>query len=137
MLKISKEKLAYIISSAKEHEESAGRWDEIVQNSFNDNAVFPIADELHDAAAGSSLSEVVDSLDRAEKASLIALSMIGRGEIEAKDFDKAMRIAEAEDTDRAATYLLRIPMVADYLEEALLKLGYSVRGRRIPEMHEI
>ena len=55
----------------------------------------------------------------------------------AKDFDKAMRIAEAEDMDRAATYLLRIPMVADYLEEALLKLGYSVRGRRVPELHNI
>jgi hypothetical protein len=137
MLKISKEKLAYIISSAKEHEESAGRWDEIVQNSFNDNAVFPITDELHAAVSGSSLSEVVDGLNRAEKASLIALSMVGRGEIEAKDFDKAMRIAEAEDTDRAATYLLRIPMVADYLEEALLKLGYSVRGRHMPELRNI
>jgi hypothetical protein len=63
--------------------------------------------------------------------------MVGRGEIAAKDFDKAMRLAEAEDTDSAATYLLRIPMVADYLEEALHKLGYSVRGRRMPELHEI
>jgi hypothetical protein len=128
MLKISKEKLAYIISSAKEQEENAGRWDAVVENSFNDNNVPPIAEELHDPAANTSLSEMVDELNKAEKASLIALSMIGRGEVEAKDFAKAMSLAEAEDTDRAATYLLRIPMVADYLEEGLMKLGCSVKG---------
>ncbi len=123
MLKISKEKLARVILSAKEHEENAGHWDEVVQNSFNDNEISPIADELHDPVENFSLSEVFEGLNDAEKASLIALSMIGRGEVDAKDFEKAMSLALAEDTDRAATYLLRIPMVADYLEEGLQKLA--------------
>jgi Protein of unknown function (DUF3775) len=137
MLKISKEKLAYIISSAKEYEETAGCWDEVVRDSFNDNVVSPLGDELYDPGANSSLSEVVEDLNDAEKASLIALSMIGRGEVNAENFDRAMSLALAEDTDRAVTYLLRIPMVAEYLEEGLQRLGYSLNGRRVPELQKV
>ena len=136
MLKISKEKLAYVISCAKEYEENAGRWDQVVQNSFNDNVISPMAEELHDPAANFFLSEIYETLDDTEKASLIALSMIGRGEVDAKDFNKAMSLALAEDADHAATYLLRIPMVADYLEDGLQKLGYSLSQGRVLELQK-
>lgn len=137
MLKISKEKLERVISAAKDHEENAGRWDQVVQNSFNDNEISPMAGELHDPATNFSLAELFEELNDSEKASLIALSMIGRGEVDAEDFDKAMGLALAEDTSQATTYLLRIPMVADYLEEGLQKLGYSLDVGRVLELHSI
>lgn len=136
MLKISEEKLAYVILSAKEHEEHAGRWDEIVQNSFNETSVSPISDELQGTTARSSLSAVVDELNEAEKTSLIALSLIGRGEVEADDLDKAMSIAQAEDTDRATNNLLGSPMVASYLEEGLEKLTHSANDSHAGELQK-
>lgn len=137
MLKISKEKLAHIISSAKEHDESAGHWDKVVDNSFNDTMTSPIADELTTPSGHASLLDMVDELNDVEKASLIALSMIGRGEVSPRDFDKAMTLALAEDTDRAATYLLRIPMVSEYLEEGLEKLSSARTVTRLAEMHKV
>lgn len=134
MLKISKEKLAHVISTAREYEEHAGQWDQVVQNSFNDIEISPLADELQAPAANFSLAEFLEELNVPEKASLIALAMIGRCEVDAQDFDQAMAKAIAEDAEKAATYLLRIPMVAEYLEDGLQKLGDSLNAWQAPEL---
>ena len=61
-----------------------------------------------------------------EQVSLVALVWIGRGSYGADELDEVLETARAERVNPTADYLLGIPMLADYLEEGLEKLGYSV-----------
>ena len=46
----------------------------------------------------------------------------------AEEFDDAIDTARAERTNPTEVYLLGIPLLADYLEEGLEKLGYSIEA---------
>ncbi len=56
---------------------------------------------------------------------LIALAWLGRGDYTRNDFPQAIRDAQDARTDHTASYLLGIPLLPDYLEEALSQLGHS------------
>ena len=68
----------------------------------------------------------IDGLNYDEQANLVALAWIGRGTFEKEELDEAVETARAERINATANYLLGIPLLADYLEEGLEKLGYSV-----------
>lgn len=124
MLSISKQKLANVIWHAKKFEENNGHWDQVVHGSFQEDMASSHDDDLSPVTTRSELTEIVDELSEAEKISLIAVSMVGRGTVEADQFDKAIALAKTEVINRAGNYLLGIPMVGDYLEEGLDKLSY-------------
>ena len=56
----------------------------------------------------------------------MALTWVGRGTFEPEEFDEAVETARTERTNSTSSYLLGIPLLADYLEEGLEKLGFSV-----------
>ncbi len=56
---------------------------------------------------------------------LVALAWVGRGTFEAEEFGEAVETARDEQTGSTASYLLGLPLLADYLEEGLEKLGFS------------
>ncbi len=87
-----------------------------------------------DDEAAATLQESPDNLTRAEivaevedlepdqQAELVALMWIGRGDMEAEEWEEALEMA-AERRERAtADYLLSHPHVADHLEEGIEKL---------------
>ena len=51
---------------------------------------------------------------------------VGRGTFDPEDFDEALQTAMDEQVNSVAEYLLGQPLLADYLEEGLDKLGVSV-----------
>ena len=67
------------------------------------------------------LVEYVRDLDADETAALLALAWIGRGDYEAEDWPRAVKAAsERDDNDPPAwRYLLELPLLPDYLEDAL------------------
>ncbi len=56
----------------------------------------------------------------------MALAWIGRGSFGPEELDEALATARAERVNRTEDYLLGMPLLPDYLEEALDRLGYSV-----------
>ena len=68
----------------------------------------------------------IADLNEDEQASLVALTWIGRGSYGPEELDEALATARAERVNATEDYLLGIPMLADYLEEGLDRLGYSV-----------
>ena len=58
--------------------------------------------------------------------SLVALAWIGRGSFGPEELEEALATARAERSNRTEEYLLGMPLLPDYLEEALDRLGYSV-----------
>lgn len=70
--------------------------------------------------------EVIAGLNDDERADLIAIVFIGRGDMEAEEWGAAVRLARERDTDgRTADWLLGIPNLADLLDEGVSALGRS------------
>jgi len=71
------------------------------------------------------LKEGIQSLEKEQQATLVALMWLGRGDFSAAEWDDALDSARRNWTDHTADYLIGSPLVADYLEEGLSELGYS------------
>ncbi|HVL70324.1 MAG TPA: DUF3775 domain-containing protein [Beijerinckiaceae bacterium] len=70
--------------------------------------------------------EMIAGLNDDERADLIALVYLGRGDLEAEEWPAAVRLArerEAASRARTADYLLGIPNLADLLDEGLALMG--------------
>jgi Protein of unknown function (DUF3775) len=126
-LEIAPEKVARIIIRAREYDAKVDAWtdtpDREDEIDSNQNAI------LEDAGRDTTRRELIafiSGLNEDEQAHLVAIAWIGRGTFEPEEFDEAVETARNERVNSTARYLLGMPLLADYLEEGLDKLGYSV-----------
>lgn len=75
--------------------------------------------------AEAELRAFIAALNDDEKASLTAITWIGRDTFDADDLEEAIATARAEATAPTEDYLVGMPLFADYLEDGLEKLGIS------------
>ena len=125
MLQISTEKVARIIVRAREFDAKVAPWDDSSQDQRQDE-VESILEDTPDDPIASELRTYIDDLNEDEQVSLVALTWIGRGTYEAADLSEAMSTARSERVNETSAYLLGVPLLADYLEEGLEKLGYPL-----------
>jgi hypothetical protein len=81
-----------------------------------------------DDATEQELRDVIAGLNDDERADLIALVYIGRGDMEAEEWGAAVRLArerEASSSLSTADWLIGIPNLGDLLEEGLAAMGRS------------
>ena len=122
-LEISPTKVGYVIVKAREYAAKVGAWDD---DATSDHDADSILEAFSDDATRAELKEFIHDLNEDEQVSLVALAWIGRGSFGPDELDDALETARAERTSRTADYLIGIPLLSDYLEEALDRLGYSV-----------
>ena len=122
-LEISPEKVGFVIVKAREVAVKVAAWDE---GSTSDHDAESILESFSDDATQEQLKEFIRDLNVDEQASLVALAWIGRGSFAADELEEALATARAEQTTRTDDYLLGMPLLPDYLEEGLDRLGYSV-----------
>ena len=122
MLDISPEKVAHIIVRAREIDAKVSPWD---QPGDEDSSEAILEDRPGDATA-SELKAFIQDLNIDEQVSLVALTWIGRGSYEPEELEEAKSTARAERVNPTADYLLGVPLLADYLEDGLDRLGISV-----------
>ena len=122
-LDISPTKVGFVIIKARECAAKVGAW---ADGATSDHDADSILEAFKDDATQAEIKEFIHDLNDDEKASLVALAWIGRGSFGPEELDEAMTTARAERNQRTADYLLGIPLLPDYLEDALDRLGYSV-----------
>jgi len=122
-LEISLTKVGFVILKAREYGAKVGAWDE---GATSDHDAESILEDFSDDSTLAELKEFIDDLNEDEQVSLVALAWIGRGSFGPDELEDAMETARAERNARTADYLLGMPLLSDYLEEALDRLGYSV-----------
>ncbi|MEQ8825186.1 MAG: DUF3775 domain-containing protein [Filomicrobium sp.] len=122
-LEIAPEKVAHVIIKAREFDAKTGAWD---TESSDDDDGSTVLENFADDAVFQEAAGFIDALNDDEQVSLVALAWIGRGTYEAEELEEAISTARHEATNATSQYLLGIPLLADYLEEGLEKLGYSV-----------
>ncbi|MGF1619527.1 MAG: DUF3775 domain-containing protein [Rhodomicrobiaceae bacterium] len=126
MLQISTSKIAHVIVRAKEYDAKLGNWEDTLESGFREDISGTVLENFSSDANGGELAEFIASLSEDEQASLVALTWLGRGTYSPDELDEAIDIARAEHISKADNYLIGIPLLADYLEDGLDKLGYSV-----------
>lgn len=124
-LEIAPEKVAHVIIKARELDAKVGAWNASTEEGDADEDPSAI---LEDFASDPTLAEFagfIDALNDDEQANLVALAWIGRGTFEAEELEEAVETARSEKVNSTASYLLGLPLLSDYLEEGLEKLGFS------------
>ena len=122
-LEISTDKIGFVIVKAREMAAKVAAWDD---GATSDHDAELILEDFSDDATQAELKEFIRDLNEDEQASLVALAWIGRGSFAPEELEEALSTARSERTNRTADYLLGMPLLPDYLEEGLDRLGYSV-----------
>ena len=124
-LAISPEKVCFIVIKAREFDAK----DEVTEpdpgsNPSDDNDV-SVLEEHADDPVVEELTSLINSLSEDEQIDLVALMWLGRDDYSADDWSTVRDEAARAHNNRTAEYLIGTPLVADFLEEGLSKLGYS------------
>lgn len=125
-LDIAPEKVAHVIIKAREYDAKVGAWDDSPEDGDAEEDPSAVLEDFANDPTRAELIGFIDRMNYDEQANLVALMWIGRGTYEKEEFDEAVETARAERVNSTANYLLGIPLLSDYLEEGLEKLGYSV-----------
>ena len=124
VLEISLEKVAHIIVRAREYDAKVGAWDE--QSSDQNTDSDSILENFASDSTRNEVAEFIAGLNIDEQVNLVALMWVGRGSFAPEDFAEAVSIARSERVNKTEDYLLGVPLLSDYLEEGLDKLGFTV-----------
>jgi hypothetical protein len=125
MLNISPEKVCYIIVKAREFDVKVPPVEPDPGSNPADGGEREILSDYADDPTLEELKGALGSLNEDEMIDLVALVWMGRGDYAADSWDDAVRMA-GETVDKTVVgYLVGIPLLGDYLEEALSQLGHS------------
>jgi hypothetical protein len=125
-LEISPAKVAHIIIRAREYDVKVGAWGDASDNYDTEDDADSILEDLQGDATRDELAEFISNLNDDEKYSLVALLWVGRESFSSQEFSEALETARSEKINKTAEYLLGIPLLSNYLEDGLEKMGYSV-----------
>ena len=124
-LAISPEKVCFIIIKAREFDAK----DEVTEpdpgSNPSDDKDVSVLEAHSDDPVVEELTSLINSLSEDEQIDLVALMWLGRDDYSAGDWSDVRGEAVRAHNDRTAEYLIGTPLVADFLEEGLSKLGYS------------
>jgi hypothetical protein len=123
---IAPEKVAHVIIKAREYDVKVGAWNDNPQEGDAEEDPNAILEDFANDPTRAELATFIEGLNYDEQANLVALAWVGRGTFEKEEFAEAVETARAERVNATAGYLLGMPLLADYLEEGLEKMGYSV-----------
>jgi rubrerythrin len=126
MLEIAPEKVAHVIIKAREYGARVSAWNSTLQEGDAEEDPQAILEDLAHDVTGRELTSFINALNEDEQSHLVALAWIGRGTFEPEELAEAVETARSERINSTARYLLGMPLLADYLEEGLEKMGYAV-----------
>lgn len=125
---IAVEKVCELILRMRAIDVKEGETDPDSGSNPTDDGSFDVLTASSDDATEEEVREVIAGLNDDERAELVALVYLGRGDLEPEEWNEAVRLARERDGSArgtAADYLIGIPNVADLLDEGLDALGLS------------
>jgi hypothetical protein len=126
MLTIPLEKLAYIIVKAREYDVEVPPVDEASGSNPSDDADRDVLQESPTNPTYQELVDAINGLGELERIELLALTWLGRGDYSKEEWRDALREARRVHDEKETAYLVGTPLLADYIEDGLSQLGYSI-----------
>lgn len=125
-LSVSLEQLGFIIIKAREFDAKEGVTEPDPGSNPTDDGQGAVLEDHGDDPVRAELVGFIHAMNEDERADLVALAWLGRGDGELADWDELRSQALQEHNKRTASYLLGMPMLADYLEEGLAQFDESI-----------
>ena len=122
---ISPEKVCFIIVKAREFDAKDETTEPDPGSNPSDDKDISVLEDHADDPVVEELTSLINSLSEDEQIDLVALMWLGRDDYSAGEWSTVRDEAARAHNDRTAEYLIGTPLVADFLEEGLSKLGYS------------
>ena len=118
MLDLNPETVQYIIDRAHDFQTS-----EAAEFAAEDRDLDEVMDDeyVHDIEDPTylELKSTIEDLEPDQQISLVALMWLGRGDFSLDEWNRALERAADSWNERSAEYLIRTPLLADYLSEGL------------------
>jgi hypothetical protein len=124
-LSISAEKLCYIIEKAREFDVKDVVTDPDDASNASDDAMISVLEDHKDDPVVQEITAAIFAMSEDEQIDLVALTWLGRGDGSIDDWAELRAEAARAHNKRTASYLLGIPLLADYLEEGISQFGIS------------
>ena len=136
-LAISPEKVRIVIMKARQFDAKEGDSDpDEGSNAADDGMADVLEDKPADDAVRQELVGYIKELNVDEQIALVALAWLGRGTFDLDEWDEALETARVEHNNRTAQYLLGLPLLGDYLADALEAFGESFDDEEDAEFEE-
>ena len=123
-LAISAEKVAQILAKARQFDVKDVVTDPDPGSNASDVAMVSVLEDHTDDPVRTELTAIIRGLNQDEQIDLVALAWLGRGDGDLDNWDDIRAEAFRAHNRRTAEYLLGMPLLGDYLEEALAQLGH-------------
>jgi hypothetical protein len=124
-LSISPEKICFIVVKAREFDAKDVVTDPDIASNPIDDAMIAVLEDHRDDPVVQELKGFIGALTQDEQIELVALAWLGRGDSDIGDWEALRAEAARANNNRTASYLLGMPHLPDYLEDALSEFGGS------------
>jgi len=124
-LSVSAEKLCFIIAKAREFDVKDVVTDPDDASNPTDDANLAVLEDHKDDPVVQELTAIISAMSVDEQVDVVALTWLGRGDGGIEDWADLRAEAARAHNRRTAAYLLGIPLLADYLDEAISQFGIS------------
>src|SRR5581483_4001940 len=124
-LSISPEKAFAILAKARQFDVKDGVTDPDPGSNASDDMMLSVLEDHADDPVQNELVAMIRALNVDEQIDLVALAWLGRGDGDVADWDELRSEAVRARNKRTAEYLIGMPILSDYLEEALSQFGHS------------
>jgi hypothetical protein len=124
-LSISPEKVCYIIAKAREFDAKDVVTDPDDASNPSDDKMISVLEDHRDDPVVQEISATIFAMSQDEQIDLVTMAWLGRGDGSIEDWDELHAEAMRAHNKRTASYLLGMPLLADYLDETLSELGHS------------
>jgi hypothetical protein len=124
-LSISPDKVCYIIAKAREFDAKDVVTDPDDGSNPTDDAMVAVLEDHRDDPVVQEIAAAIFAMTEDEQIDLVTLAWLGRGDGSLEDWDELRAEAARAHNKRTTSYLLGMPLLADYLDEALAQFGHS------------
>ena len=124
-LSISSEKVCFLIVKAREFDVQDVDTELEDGSNASDDRQIDVLEESKDNPVAQELRVFIAELDADEKADVIGLMRLGRGDGTMEEWQALRDEGLREHEGRVAAYLMGEPLLSDYLEEGLSQFGFS------------
>jgi hypothetical protein len=124
-LAISAGKIAAILARARQFDVKDVVTEPDPGSNATDDGMLSVLEDHTDDPVRPELIAMIRGLNEDEQIDLVALAWLGRGDGDLDDWQDLRAEAARAHNKRTAEYLLGMPLLGDYLEEALSQFGHS------------
>ena len=125
-LSISADKICFIIAKAREFDvKDLPTVSDEASNPSDDRMVEVLEDRPDEDAVLEELRSLIADMSEDEQIDLVALAWLGRGDAGVESWQDLRNEAARAHNRRTAAYLLAMPLLPTYLQDALAELGLS------------